>query len=630
MAKIKYAGEEAVGRIADYVNAKLTFASSMPSSPDTNTIVLYVGADTSSHKQGGIYQYDGTNWNLINLVKTIELTQAEYDALPSAAKLNGTIYFITDGNVEGSIVSGYYKEADGKFYKDSSYTTEMAANANVLYIDRNTDKAYIYDTTNEEYVQISGSGSGTAIIYVETLPVTGIQDVIYGYDSATDYNEVTADGFLDSDTNFVKVGDVYTAAPNVKIKASADGTTYKDFDSLAYDSVNNEFILTYTDTTSDTLTVGDTFYWQIINRSYLAGNAEEQSLTVLAGAGGGGTAYLPGEGIEINGSVISVAPATTTTLGGVKVDDSTIKVDANGELSGGYTGGFNVKVDGNKIETKTFVGTTEEWNNLTAAQKAKFDTVSITDDSGLPNAIPGHEVLDDAGTTAMPQRSNIHFPDFEVTDDSNNDITVVNEVPYTAGDGIDITNKEVSVDETRPSTFVGTTQEWDALTAAEKAQYKVVNLTNDQVGGEMVVVDGLQDGNLNPVTSNAVYDAINKIDKRFVWKYINDAKTIEISCDAWYSKWMFFVYTSNGNIAPGVTSGATFLHLFDTAAYPAIMGNDSSSGSQLTITSSHQASDLNKLIITAPYSRGYYWQVTAICIDPNTTSIPTLTITATS
>ena len=506
MAYIKYTGEEALGRVAEYVNKKLAFASTMPSSPDANTIVLYVGADTSSYSQGGIYQYDGTDWNLINLVRTVELTQAEYDALPYAAKHNGAIYFVTDGNVEGSIVSGYYNTTDGKFYEESTYTTEMAANANVLYIDKSTDKAYIYDTTDEEYVQISGSG-GAAIIYVTTLPVSGIQDVIYGYDSAADHNETTADGFLDSDDNFVKTGDTYTAAVGVKIKASTDGVTYKDFDSLAYDSLNTEFTLTYADTTSDIITEGDPFYWQIITRSYLAGNSVEQSLTVLAGAGGGGT-YLPGEGIAINGNIVSVAPAANSTLGGIKPDDETLKVDATGTLSGNYEGGFNVKIDGNTISTKTFVGTLEEWNNLTSAQKAKFDTVSITDDGTTPIATPGHEVLDSTDTP-LPQRTNIQFEGAEATDDSTNDITKVTITPYTAGDGIEIDNHEVSVTEDRPATFVGTTQEWDALTAAEKAQYKIVNLTNDVVGGETVVVDTVEDGNLNPVTSNAVYNEIN-------------------------------------------------------------------------------------------------------------------------
>lgn len=157
MAKIKYVGEEALGRVADYVNKKLTFASSMPGSPDTDTLILYVGSDTASHKQGGIYHYDGTNWNLINLVKTIELTQAEYNALPAAVQNNGIIYFLTDAVFPGSVKNGFYNENDGKFYEEYTYETEIAGNPNVIYIDLNANVLYIYDTINEEFAKVSGN-----------------------------------------------------------------------------------------------------------------------------------------------------------------------------------------------------------------------------------------------------------------------------------------------------------------------------------------------------------------------------------------------------------------------------------------------------------------------------------------
>lgn len=54
------------------------------------------------------------------------------------------------------------------------------------------------------------------------------------------------------------------------------------------------------------------------------------------------------------------------------------------------------------------------------------------------------------------------------------------------------------------NTFIGTRAEWDALTSAEKAQYEIVNLTDDVAGGETIVTDAVTDGDLNPVTSNAV------------------------------------------------------------------------------------------------------------------------------
>lgn len=516
MAKIKFTGEEALGRVADYVNKKLTFASTMPASPDTGTLVLYVGSDTASHIQGGIYEYDGTNWNLINSVKTIELTQDEYDALPIAVQNNGTIYFVTDAVFPGSIVSGFYNSADGKFYEEDTFETEIAENTNVIYIELSSDILYIYDAINEEYVQVGGSGSGTVIKYVSTLPVTGIEDIIYGIKGYNSFEETIADGFLDENVLFEKEdnlsgGYVYTPAEDIVLDASNDGITYKGFTSLAYDGTS-DWTLTFDDTTDATLADGDTFYFKQPVDKFFAGDATNQKVIPFGSAGGGGGDYAPGEGITINNQVISVAPATNSTLGGVKPDDETLKVDATGTLSGNYEGGFNIKIDGHTISTKTFVGTLEEWNNLTSAQKAKFDTVNITDDNAAANVTPGHEVLDSTDTP-LPQRTNIQFEGAETIDDSTNDITKVTITPYTAGDGIEIDDHEVSVTEDRPATFVGTTQEWDALTAAEKAQYKVVNLTNDIVGGEIVVVDEVEDGNLNPVTSNAVYDSIYAIRK---------------------------------------------------------------------------------------------------------------------
>lgn len=78
---------------------------------------------------------------------------------------------------------------------------------------------------------------------------------------------------------------------------------------------------------------------------------------------------------------------------------------------------------------------------------------------------------------------------------------------YTEGLGIDIdANDKISVDQTYvPTTYTGTTAEWNALSAAEKAKYTLVSLTDDAdyVGN---IVDSVTDGNMSAVTSNAVYD----------------------------------------------------------------------------------------------------------------------------
>ena len=55
--------------------------------------------------------------------------------------------------------------------------------------------------------------------------------------------------------------------------------------------------------------------------------------------------------------------------------------------------------------------------------------------------------------------------------------------------------------------FTGTQAEWNALTTAEKNEYSQANIT-DANSTVFIPVDVIADGNMNPVTSNAVYDAL--------------------------------------------------------------------------------------------------------------------------
>lgn len=63
-------------------------------------------------------------------------------------------------------------------------------------------------------------------------------------------------------------------------------------------------------------------------------------------------------------------------------------------------------------------------------------------------------------------------------------------------------------------TFIGTRAEWNQLTTAEKKNYDAADLTDDTVGGEMVVADTVASGNMNPVTSNAVYNKLTQYQPR--------------------------------------------------------------------------------------------------------------------
>lgn len=217
--------------------------------------------------------------------------------------------------------------------------------------------------------------------------------------------------------------------------------------------------------------------------------------------------WINDEGAAVIESLGDIADVDLTNL----EDGQTIVWDATEEKwvpgNGGgssLTAGFGIDIDNGVIKTTDFVGTQAQWNALTSAQKAAYDFVNITDDSSEVTYSPGHAISD--GTTEKTQREVLEFDGFTVTDDSVNGKTKISEVPYTAGSLIDITNKEISVDENKvKSTFVGTIAEWEALSSSEKAEYELVNLTDDLAGGAQAVVDAVEENNFSPVTSNAVY-----------------------------------------------------------------------------------------------------------------------------
>ena len=117
--------------------------------------------------------------------------------------------------------------------------------------------------------------------------------------------------------------------------------------------------------------------------------------------------------------------------------------------------------------------------------------------------------------------------------------------------------------------FTGTLAEWNALQDYEKAAYDLVNITDDGESGD--VVDAVTDGDMSPVTSNAVYD------------YVNGETTIPSSEFTIPEGWTFgsefvckvkngviyvcgSIYTSGEGIAKG--SRLTMPYFFPSNAHP--------------------------------------------------------------
>ena len=114
-----------------------------------------------------------------------------------------------------------------------------------------------------------------------------------------------------------------------------------------------------------------------------------------------------------------------------------------------------------------------------------------------------------------------HIYQYNATDLEWVDITSSSE--YTAGNGIDITDNEISVE---TYIFTGTQAQWDALTTEQKKEYDICNITDDASSDDEIytkseidamlgtaaskdATDVVRPNDHDLVESNAVYAAIN-------------------------------------------------------------------------------------------------------------------------
>lgn len=92
---------------------------------------------------------------------------------------------------------------------------------------------------------------------------------------------------------------------------------------------------------------------------------------------------------------------------------------------------------------------------------------------------------------------------------------------------------EDEIDTKQDKEFVGTTAQWNALTTEQKNQYVLVNLTDDKEALGVDAIDAVTNGDMRPVTSNAVYD---KIEGTIVNVADPDSVTQMDYCDIKYIK----------------------------------------------------------------------------------------------
>lgn len=175
-----------------------------------------------------------------------------------------------------------------------------------------------------------------------------------------------------------------------------------------------------------------------------------------------------------------VDPATGVTRARSKGVNFIIKA-ITGNVTSDIENALNAKVDKTLTTPITIDETT--YNTVIAALEAMAAKIN----SGL-EAIQY--------VTTLPASPDIHNVIYAIMGTSK--------YKYYAGDEDNQTLQELGGS---GSTFIGTQAQWDALTSAEQLEYDVADIT-DAPGDGTVVVDAVEDGNLNAVSSNAVCDLL--------------------------------------------------------------------------------------------------------------------------
>ena len=109
----------------------------------------------------------GTSYNLKdeNACKVVELTQAEYDALPTTAKTSNSLFVITDATAGD--LSNYYTKSETSGATEISTALASKADTATTYTKNETDNAITAATSTKQDTLVSGTNIKT--INGETL-----------------------------------------------------------------------------------------------------------------------------------------------------------------------------------------------------------------------------------------------------------------------------------------------------------------------------------------------------------------------------------------------------------------------------------------------------------------------------
>ena len=94
-----------------------------------------------------------------NACKVVELTQAQYDALPTTAKTSNSLFVITDA--KGADLSNYYTKSETSGATEISTALESKADTATTYTKTETDNAITAATSTKQDTLVSGTNIKT-------------------------------------------------------------------------------------------------------------------------------------------------------------------------------------------------------------------------------------------------------------------------------------------------------------------------------------------------------------------------------------------------------------------------------------------------------------------------------------
>jgi hypothetical protein len=341
-----------------------------------------------------------------------------------------------------------------------------------------------------------------------------IGDIIEGYyDSLNDkfFEEQTFETEIEASPGYLYVDlaenstYIYKASILKYIKVSGEGSDikygyYSESDGKFFEDKEHEHEIPadatklYTDLVNDTLYRFDTILYTDVTET-LAEDANPAELELYESDGAETPTYtLTEDTTVVEGKHYYEKTGT----------DQYIKLGASQDYEPVF--GIDINTSTNEIKTTDFIGTEDEWNALDDDEKLKYDFLHFSDTFNI-DYYPGHLIYDN--NLPRVQRPHLEFKNFEVNDDIVNNRTIIEEIPYTAGSGIEIDeDKEISISDDVARVWTGTKAEWEAVTDKNEYEGWTIHITDDALEGAQPVVDVAEDGNYNPISSHGVAAAL--------------------------------------------------------------------------------------------------------------------------